>query len=225
MKFGKTILAIVLLSLFLISPYLKPIQADSTGNVVILNPQVQPSVIKVGDTFDINATLVNNSTDTINVNNGCGGSFSVSFDDHATVVLKKICNWMPIQIILKPSENITGTSLSSNLGYNATSSGTTNATITFSYNIVNQTASNMTLSAQTMNVSKSFLFTITNQPAQTTPIIPTPLAQFKSGISAHDVKCQQGLQLVIKAEDNSPACVTPDTATKLMSRGWANSSS
>ena len=224
MKFGKTILAIVLLSLFLISPYLKPIQADSTGNVVILNPQVQPSVIKVGDTFDINATLVNNSTDTINVNNGCGGPFSVSFDDHAAVILKRVCNWMPIQIILQPGENITGTSLTSNLGYNATSSGTTNATITFSYDIVNQTASNMTASAQTMNVTKSFLFTISNQPAQTTTI-SSPLAQFKSGISAHDVKCQQGLQLVIKAEDNSPACVTPDTATKLMSRGWANSSS
>lgn len=225
MKMGKPILALVLLGLFLISPYLKPIQADSTGNVVILNPQVQPSTIKVGDTFDINATLVNNSTNTINVHNGCGGPFSVSFDDHAAVILKRICNWMPIQIILQPGENITGTSLTSNLGYNATSSGTTNATITFSYDIVNQTASNMTSSAQTMNVTKSFLFTIANQPAQTTPSMSSPLAQFKSGISANDVKCKQGLQLVIKAEDNSPACVTPDTATKLMSRGWAKSSS
>jgi len=225
MKIEKTIFALVLLGLFLISPYLKPIQADSTGNVVILNPQVQPSVIKVGDTFDINATLVNNSTDTINVNNGCGGPFSVSFDDHAAVILKRVCNWMPIQIILQPGENITGTSLTSNLGYNATSSGTTNATITFSYNIVNQTAANMTSSVETMNITKSFLFTITNQTTQTTPVILSPLAQFKSGISANDVKCQQGLQLVIKAEDSSPACVTPDTATKLMSRGWAKSSS
>ena len=224
MKIRKTILALVLFGLFLISPYLKPIQADNTGNVVILNPQVQPSVIKVGDTFDINATLLNNSTGTINVHNDCGGPFSVSFDDHAAVILKRICNWMPIQIILQPGENITGTSLTSNIGYNATSSGTTNATITFSYNIVNQTASNMTSSAQTMNVTKSFLLTIANQPAQTTTI-SSPLAQFKSGISANDVKCKQGLQLVIKAEDSSPACVTPDTATKLMSRGWAKSSS
>ena len=221
----KTIFVLVLISLFLISPYLKPIQADSADKVVILNPQVQPAVIRVGDTFDINATLVNNSTNTINVKNGCGGPFTTSFDNHATVILKKICNWMAIQIILKPGENITGTSLASNLGYNATSPGVTNATITFSYNIANQTNSSLTSSAQTMNVSKSFLFTITNQSSQTTPIIPSPLVQFKSGISANDVKCHQGLQLVIKAEDNSPACVTQDTATKLMSRGWAKSSS
>lgn len=224
MRMKKTILALILLGLFLISPYLKPIQADSTGNVTILNPQVQPSAIKVGDTFDINATLVNNSTDTINVHNGCGGPFSVSFDDHAAIILKRVCNWMPIQIILQSGENITGTSLTSNLGYNATSSGTTNATITFSYNIVNQTASNMTSNARTMNVTKSFLFTIANQPSQTTSI-SSPLAQFKSGISANNVKCKQGLQLALKAEDGSPACVTPDTATKLMSRGWAKSSS
>jgi len=225
MKMEKPILALVFLGLFLLSPYLRPIQADSANNVVILNPQVQPTLIKVGDAFDINATLINNSTNTINVKNGCGGPFSIYFDNHAAVVLKKICNWMPIQIILKPGENITGTSLDSNLGYNATSPGVTNATITFSYSIVNQTNANMTSSEQMMNVSKSFLFTITNQSVQTTPTILSPLAQFKSGISAHDVKCQQGLQLVIKTEDNSPACVTPDTATKLMSRGWAKSSS
>jgi len=220
----KPILALIILSIFLICPYLKPIQADNANSVAILNPQVQPGIVKVGTTFDINATLFNNSTDTINVKNGCGGSFSASFDNHAVVFLKKICNWMPIQIILKPGENITATSLFSNLGYNATSVGVTNATITFSYFIVNQTNSNMPLNAQTMNVSKSFLFTITNQSSQTT-IISSPLAQFKSGISANDVKCQNDLQLVIKAEDNSPACVTPDTASKLMARGWAKTSS
>lgn len=48
----------------------------------------------------------------------------------------------------------------------------------------------------------------------------TPLHQFKSGISANDVKCEQGLQLVIKAEDNSPACVKSQTAQKLVERGW-----
>src|ERR1700704_4513130 len=106
------ILAFILLGVLLISPYLKPIQADNANTVMILNPQVQPAMIKVGDTFAINATLVNNSPNTINVQNGCGGPFSVVFDNHATVDLKKICNWMAIRIILKPGENITGTSLS-----------------------------------------------------------------------------------------------------------------
>ena len=50
--------------------------------------------------------------------------------------------------------------------------------------------------------------------------ITTPLKQFKSGISAKDVKCTSGLQLVIKTKDGSPACVTPSTAQKFVQRGW-----
>jgi hypothetical protein len=220
----KQILVLILLGLFLVMPFLEPVQADN-NNVVILNPQVQPATIIIGDSFAINATLVNNSTNTINVKNGCGGPFSVSFDSHVTVEPKKVCNWMAIQIILAPGGNFTGSSLASNLGYNATSPGMTNTTVTFSYTIENQTGSNSTFNVQTANVSKSFSFMISNQSAQTTPVIPSPLAQFKSGIPAQNVKCEQGLQRVIKAEDNSPACVTPDTATKLMARGWAKSSS
>ena len=51
--------------------------------------------------------------------------------------------------------------------------------------------------------------------------ISSPLEQFKSGISVNDVKCKQGLQLVIKSEDGTPACVTENTATALMERGWS----
>ncbi|MHB8602317.1 MAG: hypothetical protein ACYC6W_02850 [Nitrosotalea sp.] len=56
-------------------------------------------------------------------------------------------------------------------------------------------------------------------------IIQSPLVQFKSGIAANDVKCEQGLQLVIKAEDNFPACVKLDAAYMLIKRGWAASES
>lgn len=52
------------------------------------------------------------------------------------------------------------------------------------------------------------------------PVAESPLKQFKSGIEANDVKCEQGLQLVIKSEDNSPACVKSQTAQKLVERGW-----
>ncbi len=51
--------------------------------------------------------------------------------------------------------------------------------------------------------------------------ISSPLEQFKSGIATQDVKCEQSLQLVIKSEDHSPACVTTNTATALMERGWS----
>ena len=52
-------------------------------------------------------------------------------------------------------------------------------------------------------------------------IIPTPLKQFKSGIFALNVKCADEFALVIKSEDGSPTCVKPDTAQKLIERGWA----
>ena len=218
---SKQIFAFTLLGLLFMSPYLKLIQADNTQNVEILNPQVQPDTIKVGDTFAINATIVNNSPNIINVQNGCGGPFSVIFDNHATVDLKKICNWMPIQIILQPGENITGTSLASNLAYTATASGTANATITFLYIVGNQTGPNLSYDNNATSVSKSFLFTISNETQQTPPAALSPLKQFKSGIVAKDVKCDLDLQLVIKAEDGSPACIKPNDATLLVQRGWA----
>lgn len=52
--------------------------------------------------------------------------------------------------------------------------------------------------------------------------ILTPLKQHKSGIVAEDVKCKEGMQLVIKAKDGSPACVKESSVTKLVVWGWAN---
>jgi hypothetical protein len=72
------------------------------------------------------------------------------------------------------------------------------------------------------SISKSFLFTISNEKAQTPPTILSPLKQFKSGIAAKDVKCAPDLQLVIKEEDSSPACIKQNDATMLVQRGWAN---
>ena len=51
--------------------------------------------------------------------------------------------------------------------------------------------------------------------------LPSPLKQFKSGISAYDVKCNQGLILIIKSTDGSPACVKPDNVIQLVKIGWA----
>ena len=223
-KIKNQILVLSLIGLFFISPYIKPIQADGAGAVEILNPQIQPTEIHVGDTFSINATIVNNSNDTIQVHNDCSGAFSVAFDNHVSAGPTKVCNFMAIQIILKPGENITRSSLNSILGFTAVSPGATNATVTISYIVSNKTSPNLSFNGNPINSSKSFLFTISNQSAPTTPSILSPLTQVKSGIAASDVKCKQGLQLVIKAEDGSPACVMPDTATKLLDRGWTKNS-
>ncbi|MGI0009915.1 MAG: hypothetical protein ACREAE_00775 [Nitrosopumilaceae archaeon] len=52
--------------------------------------------------------------------------------------------------------------------------------------------------------------------------LPSPLKQFKSGIQLEEIQCKEGLQLIIKSRDGSPACVKPDTATKLVERGWGD---
>jgi len=51
--------------------------------------------------------------------------------------------------------------------------------------------------------------------------ILSPLKQFKSGTSAQQVACNAGFELIIKATDSSPACVTHSSASVLIHRGWA----
>jgi hypothetical protein len=52
-------------------------------------------------------------------------------------------------------------------------------------------------------------------------VIPSsPSGQFKAGISVNSIQCTTPLILIQKVEDNSPACVTPQTAQKLAERGW-----
>ncbi|MDE1841916.1 MAG: hypothetical protein KGI09_08560, partial [Thaumarchaeota archaeon] len=54
-----------------------------------------------------------------------------------------------------------------------------------------------------------------------TTVPNSPLKQFKSGTAVNDVVCRADLKLVVRSEDGYPACVTPDTAQKLIKRGWA----
>ncbi|MDC8451397.1 MAG: hypothetical protein LV477_00655 [Candidatus Nitrosotalea sp.] len=49
----------------------------------------------------------------------------------------------------------------------------------------------------------------------------SPMQQFKEGIKPEYVTCWKGLQLIFKAEDQTPICVKPDNVKKLVSRGWA----
>ncbi|HEU5221491.1 MAG TPA: hypothetical protein VFU58_05475 [Candidatus Nitrosotalea sp.] len=51
--------------------------------------------------------------------------------------------------------------------------------------------------------------------------ILSPLKQFKSGTSAQQVQCNVGFELIIKATDNSPACVLHSSVSVLINRGWA----
>ncbi|MBI3640346.1 MAG: hypothetical protein HY223_08540 [Thaumarchaeota archaeon] len=208
---------------------LQPVHADDANGISIQNIKVQPSTVKVGDTFTVTATLVNNSTVPIVLDSGkCSIEdtqvpfFTVMFDNHAKSKSKNInCAGVGWSQILNPGKNIIGTSPDYTLVYIATKSGTTNVTVTFSYHVTNQTDPTQPNLGQT--ISKSFLFTIYDNNTGTKTITETvlsPLKQFKSGIAANDVKCQQDLRLVIKSEDGSTACVKPQTAQKLVERGW-----
>lgn len=222
-----TIIAILICSTLL---YLKPIQAYATNDVEIQNIQVQPTTILVGDNFTVTATLVNNSPNPIFVGHGaCESPFSVTFDTHVLVSTNNInCTLQIIEQKLNPSEKITAASPYIDLVYNATGVGNTNATITFRYGVWNQTSQ----SNIEKTVSKSFQFMIFDHNigipslnyAEHPVMIQTdsPLKQFKSGIKAENVKCNYGFELVIKAEDGSPACVKPDHIALLYLRGWIN---
>lgn len=317
------IIAILIFSTLL---YLKPIQADATNGIEIKNIQTLPSTIIIGQTFKISTTLVNNSSKSIFVDYGsCEAPFSVTFDTHVLVnETHPICNLSLLEQKLNSGENTTATSPSLDLVYKAMQNGTVNATVTFPYQIWNQTSQ----SNSNTIVSEPFSFTIygkthvptlspsdnqaiidavlaipglqkwsndwqfvsmgfmtaKNQPGNwqyatvnlkasssssliscdnnnedwsawvmidrttmkviqatyptieshncnyttgggpasyggTIPNIDTPLKQFKSGVAANDVKCAQGLELVIRAENNSPACVKYSSVQKLVDWG------
>lgn len=48
-----------------------------------------------------------------------------------------------------------------------------------------------------------------------------PLKQIKAGTKPSDVTCTEGLELVLKSSDGSPACIKPSSVSKLIERGWA----
>lgn len=58
--------------------------------------------------------------------------------------------------------------------------------------------------------------------AQMGPIatIQAPIKQIEQGVSADQIRCNEGLELIKKLTDGSPACVRPQTAQKLVERGW-----
>lgn len=208
------------------------IKANDTDDVEIQNIQVQPSEPKVGDTLKITATLVNNSPIPIFVetSDDCEGPFVVIFDNHVKVNHSPLsCAYRLFTKMLNQNEKITKTSPGPSLVYKAVIAGTVNSSVTFSYFIMNQTGSNMSHIDKT--ISKSFLLTILDNKTDTSTIthkehsvsnlIKSSLMQFKSGIATKDVTCKEGLQLVLKSENNHPACVKPNTVKILIERGWA----
>ena len=58
----------------------------------------------------------------------------------------------------------------------------------------------------------------------TAKVLP-PLKQLKHGTPLDEITCNDRLELIIKASNDSPACVKQGTTQKLIERGWAKSKS
>src|SRR3989338_6050471 len=54
-------------------------------------------------------------------------------------------------------------------------------------------------------------------------VFGSPYEQVSIGIEPENVLCKDGLELIFKLKDNSPACVKPDSKLKLVEYGWAKS--
>ena len=216
-----------------------------TGPIDVSNIQIQPSTVKVGDKFAITATLVNNSPNSISIGlSPCGEPFPIYFDNHTIIYQEEnvTCADYILQERLDPGKNTTQTSpnaiittgkpvvnLPPTVFFKAVQAGIENATISFAYDIMNQSDSNQTQIQKT--ASKSFLFMIydnktdfsngsyTDQPATNT--IDSPLQQLRSGIESENVECDTDFQLILKSSDNFPACIKKSDVSDFMSRPWA----
>lgn len=77
---------------------------------------------------------------------------------------------------------------------------------------------------ETSNILKNSLgsFTLLDELQDNSVIetISSPKQQLKNNIAPTDISCKIHLVLIFKATDNSPACVKPSTAQKLLERGW-----
>ncbi len=56
---------------------------------------------------------------------------------------------------------------------------------------------------------------------ETKSSVQPPLKQIENGVEPEKVSCKEGLELVFKTSDNSPACVKSKSVAKLVERGWA----
>ncbi|MGI0058246.1 MAG: hypothetical protein ACREBJ_00630 [Nitrosotalea sp.] len=78
---------------------------------------------------------------------------------------------------------------------------------------------NATVSDDRGKVDMSFDSMLDTTKSQT---VSSPLEQLRFGVDSHNVICKQNLQLVIKTEDGSPACIKSTSIERFLKQGWIN---
>lgn len=134
-------LVIIMIFLLIAVSYTKPVHAESSDPVQILNVQVQPNMIKVNNTFSLHMTILNNSTFPIYLTSGsCSPAFSVMFDAHAKQVYPNIaCTAEAILQKVNPqSQVIISNANKPGVIYQAVQPGTVAVNITLPYFAKNQ---------------------------------------------------------------------------------------
>jgi len=126
----------------------KQAHADNTNSISIQNLKVQPSTVKIGDIFNITATLVNNSQNPLIMDANPPCVNTVILDSHVTFDTKMAtgCYDVFIKHTIDPGENFTMSYPDYGENFRAASAGTTNVTVPLSYYEDNQTVHSKTIS-------------------------------------------------------------------------------
>ncbi|MFY3740340.1 MAG: hypothetical protein HMLIMOIP_000777 [Candidatus Nitrosomirales archaeon] len=125
------------------------VYTESNLPIEFLDIHTEPSIVHVGDSFRINATVINNTPNTITFKGLCDSPLSAVFNSNVIIEHGLACQGFTI-VELKSGEKTSVVGPSSGIVYRASNAGMTNARITFTYAIQDESTS----------VSKPFAFTI-----------------------------------------------------------------
>ena len=195
MNTSYVIFTIICVTALVITPHVS-VNAENYGHKVLLNEFQLRLNQTVSEPSNIDVKFLNVTGDS-----RCPSDVTCIWQGKSTIIIN----------VMKNSQNVGNFSLTSGLGDK-------NATVQISDGYFLQLTKVEPYPTSGTKISLSdYVVTFTLSKSD----ILSPLKQFKSGTSAQQVECKTGLELIIKAKDNSPACVLHSSASVLISRGWA----
>ncbi|MGI0065838.1 MAG: hypothetical protein ACREAT_03650, partial [Nitrosotalea sp.] len=118
--------------------HLGPVGAISPMELQLENVTTEPQTVIVRNTFQIYATVNNTNPWPVTYHGGCVSPLSASFDKNVQIQREIGCFAMSNEVI-NPGQSVRIHAPSTGIAYNATTIGTTNATLVFTYQNQNTT--------------------------------------------------------------------------------------